>query len=77
MILYERPLGVDDRLFDGRELLGDVKAWLATLDHGDDALQVPFGPLQALDDFGMRRVGMFCHGFLYPPGGDTCQYWDR
>ncbi|MCY1306092.1 hypothetical protein D9M70_559270 [compost metagenome] len=43
------------------ELLGDVEAGAAALDHGNDALQVPFGALQPLDDLGMGIVSVFVH----------------
>lgn len=65
MVLDQRPFGVGDRLLYGGELLGDVEAWPAVLDHGDDALQMAFRAPKTLDDLwmgGMRvRFGHRVH----------------
>ena len=56
MVLNERFLGLGDGLLDGMELLCDVETGPAGLDHLDDAFEMPAGPLQPLDNFGMGFV---------------------
>lgn len=38
------------------QLLGEVEAWLAILEHRNDRSQMTFGPLEALDDIGVTNV---------------------
>src|SRR4051794_11060662 len=52
VVLDQFFLRLADRGLDRMELLGQVKAGLAFLDHGDDRSEVPFGPLEAGDDVG-------------------------
>ena len=65
--LNQRLLGLADGLFDRVNLLGDIKAGSARLNHFDDPLEMAVGALQAgeerVDD---RGVGLGCRG---PPGG--------
>jgi len=64
MVLDQRPLGLTDCLLDRMKLLGDIEAGSAGLDHFDDALEVPIGALQPLDDLGVGFVDVkgFVHG---------------
>lgn len=66
MILNQGLLRLRDRLFDRVELLGDVQAVAAALQHLDHAAQMPVGPLQALDDLGMRFVPTFARVPVLP-----------
>src|SRR5262249_11923955 len=45
-----------DGLLDGVQLLRHVETGARLLDHRDDAPQMPFGPLQPLDDVGMAAM---------------------
>ena len=53
VIVDQLALGVADGAFHGMDLLGQIEAWPARLDHGDDRAKMAVGALQALDDFGM------------------------
>src|SRR5258708_39377189 len=61
MIVDQRLLGVGDRLLDGVELLDEIEAAALGLDHRDDLAQMPFGPLQPVDDGGRGRVRRRVH----------------
>ena len=50
-----------DRLLDGVKLLGEINAGPLILHHLDDGPYMPLSALQALDDFGMRRMRDVCH----------------
>src|SRR5262245_5365612 len=56
MILDQGLLGLADRLLHRVELLGDIETRPTTLDHLDDAVQMPCGAPQPLDDVGMGFV---------------------
>jgi hypothetical protein len=64
VIAYEGLFSFVDGLFDGMELLGDVNAGSARLDHLDDAAQVTAGTFQPFDNLGMRlmKVHFVSHG---------------
>lgn len=70
--LDERAFGVGDRLLDRMELLGDVEAGLAALDHGNHASKMSLGPHEPLDDLrvGFVPIFMFNHRAVLSPGGD-------
>jgi hypothetical protein len=69
VILDQCPLGLAHRLLDGVELLRDVEAGPAALDHGDHAAYMAFGSSQPLE--GVRMGSVPGHGACYPPGGDA------
>ncbi|MOA57739.1 hypothetical protein D3C78_1819740 [compost metagenome] len=60
MVLDQGALGLADGLFHGVQLLGDIHAGAVGLEHADDAAQMPFGALQALDDGRVALVQMRC-----------------
>ena len=66
----QRLLGRPDRFLDRMKLVGDVEAGPARLDHLDDSLEMPVGPLQSLDDLGVGLVkaGAFGHTHILSPG---------
>src|ERR1700722_6855587 len=68
VIMDQRLLRIHDRALDGLQLLGQLDAWPAILDHLDDHLQVAVGALEALDDLGMVLVD---HGFPLSRGEDS------
>ncbi|VVS96732.1 conserved hypothetical protein [Rhizobium sp. EC-SD404] len=71
MIVNEGPLGLLNGLLHGVHLLRDVEARTLRLDHRNDALEMSFSALEALDDVGMRgmKVGMSHCKKLSPRGG--------
>ena len=71
VIVDERPLGVGDGLLDRLQLLGDVKAGLAVLDHADHGPQMTVSTFQPGDQGGMGCMNMgICHmNDLSSPGG--------
>src|SRR3546814_10962176 len=64
MIVNQYPLGAFQRAHDRVHLLSHLDAWATALDHGDDLLKVPIGPLQPVDHIPVRseerRVGKEC-----------------
>ena len=56
MILNQRLLGLPNRLFNGVQLLGDLEAGPAGLDHLDDAAQMAVGTIEPFDDVGVTRA---------------------
>ena len=75
VILDQRPLCLADRLFDSVQLLGDVKARAAPLDHLGNAAQMSLRAFQALEDLrvtGVEIGALHLSIFLsYPPGLDN------
>ncbi len=80
VIVDQRFLGGDDRLFDRVKLLSNVDARPAALDHLDNAAQMTARPIEPLDDRGMAVVAVIGHGapvvledfqalYLSPQGG--------
>jgi hypothetical protein len=67
VILDQGALRLGYRLLDGVQLLGDIQTGPMTLDHGDDASQMSFGPFEPLDDFGVGLVNVICHGAFLSP----------
>ena len=67
--LNQRLLGLADGLFDRVNLLGDIKAGSARLNHFDDPLEMAVGALQALDDFRVRfmDVWILAHANILSP----------
>jgi hypothetical protein len=61
MVLDQSALGLSDRLLHRMELLRDINAWSAALNHRDNAAEMTLGPLQALDDFGVGGVRVLGH----------------
>lgn len=59
VVLDQGALCIGDRLLDGMELLGDIEARFAVLDHGDHASKMSLGPLEPLDDFRVGFVSIF------------------
>ena len=56
--MHQRLFGVGDGLFHRLKLLSDVEAATLLFQHGDNTLELAFGTLEPLDDFGvgaMRR----------------------
>jgi hypothetical protein len=49
------------------QLLGNLQATTLLFEHGDDAPEVAFGTLEALDNVGMGSV--YAHGSASYPGG--------
>ena len=71
VIMDQRALGIDHGFFDRVELLGDVKAGFARLDHLDHGPQMTLGAFQPGDQgrVGCMEMG-FCHKqILSPPRG--------
>jgi hypothetical protein len=63
-----------DRLFDRVQLLRNIKAWTAALDHVDDAAQMSLGPLQPFDDIGVTLVDVLLfHSIDLSPWRGYCQ----
>jgi hypothetical protein len=62
MILDQRLLGLRNGPFDRMELLGNVEAGSARLDHFDDPAQMPLGAFEPLDDLRVCFVKMGFHG---------------
>jgi hypothetical protein len=58
MVMDERALGVYHGLFHGMELLRDLEAGLACLDHLDHRAQMPVGAFQPGDQGGVGCVQM-------------------
>jgi hypothetical protein len=57
VIVHQGLLGAGDGTFDGLQLLRDIEAAAAFLEHADNAAcRWPFGSFEALDDFRMRGV---------------------
>lgn len=71
MVVDQGAFGVGHRLLDGVQLLSDIDAGLAVLNHGDDRTQMPFGAFQPGDHSGVACVAVwFCHiQSIIPPGG--------
>jgi len=68
VIVDERLLGLANGLFDGMELLGDIKTRPSLLDHRNDAPEMAFGPLEPLDDIRMGLMNVWMgHVRSYPP----------
>ena len=62
VIVDQRPLGVGDGLLDRLQLLRDLEAGLAVLDHADHGPQMTVGTFQPGDQGGMGCVDMgLCH----------------
>jgi hypothetical protein len=61
VVLDQGSLGIANCALDRMQLLREIKAWTTFLDHGDDAPEVTFRPLQAFCDLRMGVVPMFCH----------------
>ena len=72
VIADERALGFAYRFFDRMELLGDVEARPAGLNHPGDCAQVPLAALEAPDDGRVGSVAMVLghEEQSYPSGGD-------
>jgi hypothetical protein len=56
MVLDQSLLGLSDRFFDSVQLLRDVEAWPACLDHLDNSAQMTLGTLQPFDDVRMALM---------------------
>jgi hypothetical protein len=56
VVVDQRMLGVRHRAFDRVQLLREIEAGPAVLDHRDDRAQVSFRALQPLDDSGVTCV---------------------
>ena len=69
MVVDQGLFGFVDGLFDGVQLLGEVEARPAGLDHGDHAFKVAGGALQPLHDVAVRLMGMIVrHSNILSPG---------
>jgi hypothetical protein len=71
MIVNQPPLRFADRLLDRMQLLSEINATAAFIEHLDDSPHVPLGTLEALDDVGMRLMNVcLCHSrtVSYPGG---------
>lgn len=58
MILDQRLLGLSHSLLDRMQLLRDIKARAPGLDHPGYAVEMPFSPLQPLENFGVALMEM-------------------
>ena len=58
VILNQGALGLAYGLLHGMQLLRDIHALTAILDHGDDAAQMALGALQALHDIAVALVSV-------------------
>ena len=56
VVVHQGLFGLCNRLLDGVELLGDVKARPSLLDHGDCRAKVTFRSLEPPDDVGVALV---------------------
>jgi hypothetical protein len=56
VVMHQGFLGLCDSLLNGVELLGDVEAGTALLDHGDRRAKVTFHSVESGDDVGMTLV---------------------
>jgi hypothetical protein len=74
MVVNQGLFGIGHGAFYGLQLLGDIKATAPLFEHGDDALEVAFGTLEALDNVGVR--GMCAHGTA-SYRGDVIKQADR
>ena len=79
VIVNQRLLSLTEGLLDGMELLRQIDTGPAVREHLDHLVKVTFGPLEALDDAGMRFVNMIFHGDDHIPLGGMCQgvVWNR
>lgn len=72
VILDQRFLRLANGLFNRVELLRQIKAGAACLDHFDHAAKMTFGALQPLGYLGMSAVEVLSgHIKPYPPGEDN------
>jgi hypothetical protein len=69
MVGNQSFLRLANGFFDRMQLLGYFQAGAAGLDHFDDGAQMPVGPLEPLDDFGMGCVEMemLSHAYMLSP----------
>jgi len=58
VVLNERPFGLANRFFNRMQLLCDVDALSALLDHRNDTSEVAVRTLEAFDDRFVALVGM-------------------
>src|ERR1700722_10817635 len=58
VVVDQPPLRFGDRLLDRMQLLGELDAAAALVEHFDDAPHMPLGTLEALDDVAMRSVNV-------------------
>src|SRR5258708_765555 len=67
VIMDQLPFCLRNGLLNGVKLLGKVKTWAAFLEHRDDSPNVPFGPLEPLDNIRMTFMdGRFCLHLICP-----------
>lgn len=59
VVLDQCFLGLLDRFFDSLQLLGDIYARTAFLQHGDHAGQVPVGALESVDQRWMASMNVW------------------
>ena len=72
VILDQRAFGLLHGLLHGMKLLCDVHAGLFVLNHLDDAVEMPVGTFQPLDDGGVTCMGrVFCHMLEVTPQGGS------
>jgi len=72
MIVNQGLLGVDDGLLDRLQLLGDLKATAALVQHGDNALKVAVGTLETFNDGWVGSMSF--HGpYILTSRGGYCQ----
>ena len=71
VIVNQRLLSLTEGLLDGMELLRQIDTGPAVREHLDHLVKVTFGPLEALDDAGMRFVNMIFHGDDHIPSRDA------
>jgi hypothetical protein len=74
VVMDQLPFCLRNGFLDSVKLLGKVKAWSALLEHRYDSPNVPFSPLEPLDDIRMAfmDVRFYRHSASsYPTGGDT------
>ena len=64
MIVDQRALGAGNGVLNCLELLRDIDAWPALLDHCGDTAQMTVRAIEALDDRGMAGVSIMGHATL-------------
>jgi hypothetical protein len=56
VVMHQGFLGLGDSFLDRMELLGNLKARPAVLDHGDHGSKMALNPFEALHNFGMALM---------------------
>jgi hypothetical protein len=69
VVMDQLPLRLRDGFLNGVKLLGKIKACSAFLEHRYDSPNMPFGPLEPLDDIRVALMNvLFCHRLILSYG---------